>query len=192
MSLKYAILGFLSREALTGYELKKQFDRSVKFFWPADQSQIYRTLANLVKEGLVVFEEEPSPRVLDLKRYSITETGKEALQTWLAGPLVASPIKDGSLIQVFFYSLLPKEKQLSRLKDLIEKLESEQTQYSHLIKTFLPLQAEKNLPPSLFFSLSTLEYGLESTAASLIWAKSLYERIAADQLYLLNPDTFTK
>ena len=47
MSLEYAILGFLNYLPLSGYDLKKMFDTSVQHFWPADQSQIYRTLARL-------------------------------------------------------------------------------------------------------------------------------------------------
>ena len=48
MSLEYAILGFLSYKPFSGYEMKKAFDNSVRHFWYADQSQIYRTLARAV------------------------------------------------------------------------------------------------------------------------------------------------
>jgi hypothetical protein len=44
MSLEFAILGFLNYQPYSGYDLKKIFDTSVRHFWPADQSQIYRTL----------------------------------------------------------------------------------------------------------------------------------------------------
>jgi hypothetical protein len=47
MCLKHAILGILSFSPMTGYDLKKAFDRSVRHFWPVNQSQIYRTLAEL-------------------------------------------------------------------------------------------------------------------------------------------------
>ena len=53
MSLRHAILGFLSFQPFTGYDLKKAFDRSVRHFWPATQSQIYRTLAELDADGLI-------------------------------------------------------------------------------------------------------------------------------------------
>ena len=53
MSLKHAILGFLSFKPLSGYDLKKAFDNSVRHFWPANQSQIYRTLSQMTDEGLV-------------------------------------------------------------------------------------------------------------------------------------------
>ena len=49
MSLEFAILGFLSYHPSTGYDLKKMFDVSIRHFWPADQSQIYRTLARLTE-----------------------------------------------------------------------------------------------------------------------------------------------
>ena len=47
MSLEFAILGFLNYHPYSGYDLKKIFDTSVSHFWPADQSQIYRTLSRL-------------------------------------------------------------------------------------------------------------------------------------------------
>lgn len=73
MSLEFAILGFLNYHPYTGYDLKKIFNSSVRHFWSADQSQIYRTLANLTKRSLINME-----KVLqdDRKVYHITETGR--------------------------------------------------------------------------------------------------------------------
>ena len=51
MSLEHAILGFLQYKPMSGYDLKKIFDTSVRHFWPADQSQIYRTLTRLADKG---------------------------------------------------------------------------------------------------------------------------------------------
>lgn len=53
MSLEYAILGFLNYKPQSGYDLKKIFDTSVRHFWAADQSQIYRILTRLTERGLV-------------------------------------------------------------------------------------------------------------------------------------------
>ena len=62
MSLKHAILGFLSFKPLSGYDLKKAFDNAVRHGGPANQSQIYRTLTQMTKEGLlekeVIFSED--------------------------------------------------------------------------------------------------------------------------------------
>ena len=59
MSLEHAILGFLNYRAFSGYDLKKAFDTSVNHFWPADQSQIYRTLARLAERGWAEMEIVP-------------------------------------------------------------------------------------------------------------------------------------
>ena len=80
MSLEHAILGFLNYRPLTGYSLKKIFDTSVQHFWPADQSQIYRTLSRLEEDGwakMEVVEQENRP---NRKVYHITDSGQEELK----------------------------------------------------------------------------------------------------------------
>ncbi len=52
MSLETGILGFLSMKPLSGYDLKRLFNMSAAYFWPADQAQIYRTLKKLTDHGL--------------------------------------------------------------------------------------------------------------------------------------------
>lgn len=85
-SLKHAILGFLSYLPLSGYDLKKAFDNSVQHFWPANQSQIYRTLAELEQNGLVTMEVIEREERLDMKIYHVTEAGRAELHTWLTTP----------------------------------------------------------------------------------------------------------
>jgi DNA-binding PadR family transcriptional regulator len=100
--LEYAILGFLKNTPLSGYDLKKQFDHTVQHFWSADQSQIYRVLANLQERELVtqeVIEQETRP---DRKVYHITEKGKEALSAWLRSEISPPIIRSGPMIQIFF------------------------------------------------------------------------------------------
>lgn len=112
MSLEYAILGFLDKVPLSGYDLKKHFDGTVQHFWSADQSQIYRVLARLKKDGMVtqeVVEQEDRP---DRKVYHITESGREALNEWLRSAVPFPPHRFGPMIQVFFSSDLSDEELL--------------------------------------------------------------------------------
>ena len=51
------ILGLLSHESLTGYEIKKIMDTTLKFFWGASYGSIYPTLKSMVDSGLVTKEE---------------------------------------------------------------------------------------------------------------------------------------
>ena len=83
MSLEFSILGFLHYHPYSGYDLKKAFDTSVRHFWSADQSQIYRTLGRLTEQGLVEMEVVEQTERPDRKVYHITQAGREALSRWL-------------------------------------------------------------------------------------------------------------
>jgi len=85
MALRYAILGLLSAEPMSGYDLAKWMDRGLGNIWSAHASQIYPELARLVEDGSI--EEvpgEPGPR--RRRVYGITEAGTGELHEWLAGP----------------------------------------------------------------------------------------------------------
>jgi len=101
MSLEHAILGFLSSQPLSGYDLKKIFDTSVSHFWPADQSQIYRTLGRLVDNGwarlvdngwaeMEVVNQSDRP---DRKVYGPTPAGRTELLRWLEAELPLAPTR---------------------------------------------------------------------------------------------------
>ena len=49
MSLKHALLGFLSYAPMTGYDLKRYFDQSIHHFWNANLSQIYPRLMKVAQ-----------------------------------------------------------------------------------------------------------------------------------------------
>lgn len=53
MSLSHVILGWLSYERMTGYDLNGAIEISTQHFWSTSQSQIYRTLKKLKAEGWV-------------------------------------------------------------------------------------------------------------------------------------------
>src|SRR4249920_1068438 len=86
MSLRGAILGFLSLEPTSGYTLKQRFDGSVGSFWSATQSQIYRELHGLEQDGLASVETVPGLGKPDRKVYSLTPAGRAALARWLEEP----------------------------------------------------------------------------------------------------------
>ena len=45
------ILGLLSHENLTGYDIKKRLDGAVGYFWKGSFGNIYPSLAAMEKEG---------------------------------------------------------------------------------------------------------------------------------------------
>jgi DNA-binding PadR family transcriptional regulator len=121
MSLDYGILGFLSTKKLSGYDIKKLFDMSATYFWPADQAQIYRSLKKLedsghVKVGGVERNAGPSKKL-----YEITDSGREALRAWLLATKRSDfSTHSSSMLQFFFSGTLSKEEQLEFLDTQLE------------------------------------------------------------------------
>jgi DNA-binding PadR family transcriptional regulator len=179
MSLKHAILGFLSFKSLTGYDLKKAFDQSVQHFWPANQSQIYRTLAALSEEGLVTLEVIEREERLDMKIYHITEAGKEELRHWLSTPLQATDYREPLLIQVYFGGLLSDEEFIHLLEHEVRLMEERLAVYHSIYKMYQDMIQTQPDPRTFFLSITTLEYGILSNKVAVDWLKSLIERVKA-------------
>ncbi|HSP51672.1 MAG TPA: PadR family transcriptional regulator, partial [Cryobacterium sp.] len=106
MSLKIALLGILDVAPMTGYDLKKSIEASVAHFWSADQSQIYRTLAALVADGLaevLIIPQEGRP---DRREHHITPAGRATLNDWLRSPPEPEIPHDAFLMRLFFVGTL--------------------------------------------------------------------------------------
>ena len=86
MSVKYGLLGILSRKPQHGYELKRSFEQITGGFWELNYGQIYQTLDRLESEGLVKHWVEQDDNVPDRKVYEITSDGHSALSDWLERP----------------------------------------------------------------------------------------------------------
>jgi len=78
----YAILGLLTLRAWTPYELAKQMERSLHFYWPRAESKLYEEPKKLVALGLASVERQTvgrRPRSV----YTITAAGRQALAEWV-------------------------------------------------------------------------------------------------------------
>ena len=183
MSLDYAILGFLNYHPYTGYDLKKIFDTSVQHFWSADQSQIYRTLARLMENGLVEMEKVPQENRPDRKVYHITQAGRASLLQWLAGPPPLIEMHSASLIQVFFAGQLSNDEILAKFESFADRMRAILMLYEQVVPAQIgPYQKEIDSPREHFFWLLTLESGVRSMRASLEGAESVIERVKNGQL----------
>ncbi len=83
--LDCVILGLLSHEELTGYEIKKRIDTRLKYFWGASYGSIYPTLNDLVNRGLATKREAVEDKRNKLI-YTITDKGIIYLKEWLKSP----------------------------------------------------------------------------------------------------------
>jgi PadR family transcriptional regulator, regulatory protein AphA len=103
MSLQHAILGLLSIQPMTGYDLKQQaFASTVAHFWQADQAQIYRTLRSLHEGGMVAYTIEYQDERPNRKVYRVTDEGRAELHRWLETEQPLPVHREPFLVQLFF------------------------------------------------------------------------------------------
>ena len=181
MSLEHAILGFLNYGASSGYDLKKLFDVSVRHFWPADQSQIYRTLSRLAERGwaeaeIVQQEDRPNRKV-----YHITEAGQEELRRWLTTSFPTKDARHALLIQVFFAGQLSDEEILELFEQEATRLRQALESYSQIPQQSAVYASAIELPREAFFWMLTLEYGIKVNQMRLEWIEDVIQRIKSGQ-----------
>lgn len=182
MSLEHAILGFLNYRPLTGYDLKKIIDSSVQHFWPADQSQIYRTLSRLEEDGFAekeVVHKEDRP---DRKVYRVTEEGKQELNQWLKTPLPFGDHRSAPLIQVFFAGQLSNEEVYKIFQRAAGFIRAGLEQYEQIPEDMEAYSDYVDSPREFYFWMLTLEAGKVTGRANLAWMESVMERIKAGEI----------
>ncbi|NLT14340.1 MAG: PadR family transcriptional regulator [Clostridiales bacterium] len=122
MSLKVLLLGLIDITPMPGYDLMKVFDESMLFFWHATHTQIYNTLKELEKDGLVTGEVIQQTGVPAKKVFSITEKGKNAIGEWLIVEPEPPGFKHKFLIKLSFGAKLSDAALIKQLDRYGEKL----------------------------------------------------------------------
>lgn len=121
-TLKYAILGLVNRNPITGYDITKEFNKELANFWYAKHSQIYPELKKLFDEGLINFEVIIAGESLEKKLYTITEKGQESLRKWLLQVEDLDPTpKDKFKLRMYFSEILSKQEIILQFRDQLIK-----------------------------------------------------------------------
>jgi PadR family transcriptional regulator, regulatory protein AphA len=121
MDIKYAILGFLSWRSFTGYDIKKMIVDSTGFYWSGNNNQVYTSLVQLHRDGLVTSEVQHQERYPSRKVYSITDQGRKELKNWVLSAPEPSQIRKSFLVQLAWADQLDP----AELDSLLEKYEYE-------------------------------------------------------------------
>jgi PadR family transcriptional regulator, regulatory protein AphA len=113
-AVTWAVLGLLGLRPMSGYDIKRAVDRTIRHFWAASYGQIYPELKRLEEAGWIVGKDADrgsrSRRV-----YRITARGRRALKDWLHGRETRIELRDESLLRLFFADQLPADEGLGLL-----------------------------------------------------------------------------
>lgn len=173
MSLKYGVLGLLGYGDMTGYDINKYFNESVAFFWNAQQSQIYRELGILEKDGWVQSEVVYQTDKPNKKLYKINDTGREKLVDWLNNDKLDDLFisRNPFLLKLFFSAKLPRERVISILEKYKRECEAAADSIAaHTSDLFVYESHVDNSDESLYWKM-TARYGIGHHRFNSIWAQ---------------------
>lgn len=181
MSLDYLVLGIVRDRPIYGYDLAREFEYVVQYFWQAEQSQVYRALYRLRDAGWVSIREVAGQNAPSRKLYSITAAGRTALEAWLSVPPPPPPTRLPWLGQVYFSdrrgtdlgALL--EQRIETLKLGLHELD--ERRHGNDWDTIFAYQIEHtgHLPTSAM----TLDYGVAMLKFEIEWAERTLAKLPA-------------
>ena len=170
--MDFVILGLLSHEAMTGYEIKKRIDNVLSFFWSGSFGSIYPTLNQLEKEGKVT-KENVSQNGREKISYSITENGKISLKEWLKKPSEKDELRYETLLKLFFGN----ETGLDGMKEHIERFE-EKCKGELITLNMFAKNLEQNLENNTHkHYYLTVRFGIKTYESYLDWCSEAKKQI---------------
>jgi len=177
MSLSHILLGMLRAKPKSGYEIDKELNNVVHYFWETDLSRIYRTLSDLNEKGWVEFETIVQQDNPNKKVYSITEAGLAELRSWLAEPgkRIAERTRNAFLAQLHFSDAIPIADQIFVLEERLDLLQGELAELERRASNLnMPVPfPEDALQRGVVRAMFSLEYGIRSYRFEIDWMENI-------------------
>lgn len=162
--IDYVLLGILSHEDLTGYDIKKRLDNRLSFFWNASYGSIYPALARLEQVKMITSKREEDngrERII----YSITDTGKSYLCEWLKKPVVKDELRYETLLKLFFGNEIGEAESIRHIHAFEKKIAQELVILEACVAQLEQYQEEK----THMYYLLTAKFGVETYKGYLKW-----------------------
>ncbi len=178
--LKHGILGLLNYRPMTGYEIMTVFRDSLRFFWSAQTSQIYRELQTLEDRGWVGKTPVAQQGKPDKNVYAITPEGTDELLQWLSDPEPALNSRSHILMKVFFLGERDRWENIRYFEGLKEYckifLQSLDAAQAH-IDEYRALVPD---PEKAVYWEMTVDYGRRNMQMYIDWAQRCIDRLKGE------------
>jgi len=175
----YILLGMLSTQEMSGYDLKQQLDKSLYpcYESPA-KSQIYGELRRLTQQGWTTVTEVPQTHRPDKRVYRITPAGRAALLQWLASPDVEpDSFKSPLLLRLFFGHLVPHEILIMRLEARQQQLAEELSAYEETERALRDQLRASQANAQLLHFLLILQFRTSMLRTAMTWTNDAVEQL---------------
>jgi PadR family transcriptional regulator, regulatory protein AphA len=162
----HSILGALSLEPMSGYDIQKFVTQYLGYFWKESYGQIYPMLKRMAGQRLVEVRVERNNGKPDRQVYSLTAAGRNELEKWLSEPAAPPSPRNEILLKLFFSQQGNIEDMIAHVEELRARHEELLSEYEQVDKW---LNAEQAAEPGLPYWLMTLNYGKRYSQMVLEW-----------------------
>ena len=171
----YAVLGMLHIRPMSGYDIRKEAETSLGYFWSESYGQLYPALRDLAAVGLIRRRARTRTGSRERQVYEITAGGREALAVWRAQPPRPAPVRSELLLKLFFGDKASAGPELAWIDDVLAA-ETAALREFRRIRVELRRQGDH---PSLPFWLITLGYGEHRSRALIRWCRETRKALRA-------------
>ena len=145
MSLKHAILALLETEPGSGYDLLKQFNEGLGYFWNAKHQQIYQQLKQLLEKDLISCSVQQQANKPDKKIYQINQAGIRDLKAWLSTEIKPAKVNDALLVKLYAGHLIDNKELLREIQEHKSRHEKTLSKLLEIEQTYLLLPENKRM-----------------------------------------------
>lgn len=160
----YAVLGLLGLRPWTTYELARQSERSLRYFFPRAERAVYLEAKRLVRLGWAQAATVRTGRRASTV-YRITAAGEQALRGWLEASSAPTQIQSEALLKLF----LAGREDASRMRAAVAELGEDA---ARVLAEFATMASgTSQFPERMPTNVVSMRLMAEMYAAMLRWAQ---------------------
>jgi DNA-binding PadR family transcriptional regulator len=165
-----AILGMLTIEPMSGYDMKKFCEQSLAHFWHENYGNLYPRLKRLQAGGLIRGRRQRRARGPQAIVYSLAPAGRSRFRRWLRQKPEPERVRSELLLKIFFGAQAEPAGCAAMIRDHRQQQEALRDRYAS-IERMLREELADTERPDVPFWLMTLRRGQILTDARLRWCR---------------------
>ena len=174
VSTRHFILGLLTRQPMSGYDIKRFLKQLSWLVNSPSFGSLYPALHALLEDGLVTVEVIPRQDKPPRKIYTITVAGRQTLREWLDQPVASGASLKAFLMRLILASNFSRDGLITHLRQRHAQVSAHQLA---LRQTAEAIDEDMDLGDRL-----ALDYGLSVAAAELAWLNRTLVRLSQSSL----------
>jgi PadR family transcriptional regulator, regulatory protein AphA len=164
----FVILGMLSLEPMSGYQIKQEIKQSIGAFWQESDGQIYPALKRLLVSEQIQRHDTEKAEARNKKIYEITPSGIERLQAWLTQPVAKDTVRNEFCLKLFFAGNSNPETTIDMIQGQRRALMHSRQMMQNAHAEIEEL-TEKHYQPHIPYWQATTKYGEAIVNAKIQW-----------------------